>query len=86
MNLLSKRFERPLDYKSFFGIDSSDKVWGKLYDYRSHLAHGDEPDFGKRFKILQKSANAIKFLKEASKLLIKLALAEPQLISDLKQC
>lgn len=85
-SLLAKRFHRPLDYNEFFGTLDGDKVWGKLYSYRSKIAHGEAPDFTSDFKLLKSSANAINFLRESSKLLIICALNEPQLISDLKRC
>lgn len=86
MSLLRNRFQRPLDYEPFFGIRDGDKVWGKLYEYRSLVAHGEQPNFETVLKLLRSSQNAIAFLREAAKLLILQALNEPQLIADLKNC
>ena len=86
MNLLSKKVQRPLDYQSFFGIADGDKVWGNLYNYRSKIAHGDEPDFKSELKLLRNHHNAIAFLRETTKLLILQALKEPQFTYDLKKC
>jgi len=86
MSLLSKRFSQPLDYDFFFGSGDVSSIWGRLYEYRSKIAHGDDADFQKKLKLLRNPENATSFLKEAAKLLILCALREPQLISDLKQC
>jgi hypothetical protein len=86
MNLLDRQFQRRLDYKSIFGTADTDKVWAKLYAYRSKLAHGDEPDFQNELKLLKNRENSMAFLKEAAKLVLLLALREPQFITDLKKC
>ncbi len=86
MNLLSRRFQRTLDYNSFFLTSDCNKVWGKLYEYRSKIAHGDEADFQGKLKMLRSPEVVTDFLSEATKLLILLALREPQLIADLKLC
>jgi len=86
MNLLSKRVQRSLDYQSLFGITDGDKVWRTLYEYRSKLAHGDVPDFKCKLKLLGSPENALRFLKEAAKLVILYAMNEPEFVIDLKRC
>ncbi len=86
MNLLRKMFPRPMDYQNAFGVDDGDKVWSKLYDYRGKLAHGDDADFEKGLRLLKSRHNAMAFLRETAKLLLLVALREPQLIADLKRC
>lgn len=85
MVLLSKRFVRPLPYADF-GL-SPDKLWKKLYHYRSCIAHGATPDFGSGPLAPLKSPDvAHAFLTEALKLLLLDTIAEPDLIADLKEC
>ncbi len=86
MNLLIKKFQRPLVYGDYFKITDGDKVWTRLYGYRSKLAHGDTADFNNQFKDLKSPKDAMRFLNEAAKLLILYAMREPQLITDLKKC
>ena len=40
MTLLSKRYQRQLDYSGHFGANNHEQIWKKLYGYRSALAHG----------------------------------------------
>jgi hypothetical protein len=42
--LLNRRWQPALDYTSF-GQVTHDKVWSKMYAYRSAIAHGTAPDF-----------------------------------------
>ena len=39
--LLTKRFERELDYDKYFQSANEDTIWSKLYKYRSNLVHGE---------------------------------------------
>ena len=86
MTLLSKRFERPLDYDGQFGETEWEKAWKKLYAYRSALAHGSTVDFKNELKVLKDQATALNFLKEATKLTLLFAMREPELLADLKRC
>jgi len=86
MSLLSKRFERQLDYGLHFGESDNEKIWKKLYGYRSALAHGTPADFGTKFKMLKDSANVLNFVKEAVKLTLLFAMKETELLADLKKC
>jgi Apea-like HEPN len=91
MNLLSKRFERQLDYSGLFETADTDRLWGKLYGYRSKVAHGDTADFASDnkkdgFKLLKSPTNVLRFLNEVAKLLVLYAMKEPEFISDLKRC
>lgn len=84
--LLSRRFDRPLPIVEHFGNASSEKIWSALYSYRSSVAHGGVPDFDKKQKLLVSRENADKFLMIAVKSLIRHALREPDLYSDLRAC
>lgn len=84
--LLNNRWTPPLDY-SHFGATKPDTVWAKMYAYRSCLAHGDTPDFQVgELGALGSPNSAMDLLKSAVKAVIRLALSEPQLIADLKNC
>jgi hypothetical protein len=85
MVLLSRRFCRPLPY-SEFGCEPP-KLWKKLYEYRSCIAHGTTPDFKSgALKVLGNREAIHCFVTEALKLLLLQILTEPQLILDLKEC
>jgi hypothetical protein len=86
MVLLSKKFQRLLDYDSHFGQLEKDKVWKLLYGYRSALAHGIHADFKSEFKSLKDISNVLSFLKESVKLTLLLAMKDPEFITDLKKC
>jgi hypothetical protein len=86
MVLLSKKFQRRLDYDSHFGQLEKDKVWKLLYGYRSALAHGKHADFKSEFKSLKDISNVLSFLKESVKLTLLLAMKDPDFLTDLKKC
>jgi Apea-like HEPN len=85
--LLDRRFfDTPLDYSPFGQNTKPDTVWRKLYNYRSHLAHGNSAKFEEGLQILKDSETVLSFLRNAAKTLIRSALHEPQLYKDLKEC
>lgn len=87
MCLLSKRFQRELQYDSFFpNIPEPEKAWRKLYLYRSLLAHGGDIDFQQKFSTLISTDNIRSFLVETIKLLILYALEEPEFLADFQKC
>ena len=91
MNLINNRLETPIVVSNFFnGPDSLDlgTVIGKIYNYRSSIAHGDFLDFEKKLKIFEKVTyyDVLMFLRIILKQTILFALKEPQLITDLKRC
>lgn len=87
MCLLSKRFQRELQYDLFFpSIPEPETVWRKLYLYRSWLAHGEYIDFQQRFSPLISTDNIRSFLVETIKLLILYALKESEFLADLQNC
>ncbi len=65
---------------------SEQKIWQKLYSYRSCLAHGKIPNFNKEFQILVDNRSILTFLKENIKELFKIALNDPEFVTDLKKC
>jgi Apea-like HEPN len=85
--LLSRRFDRPLEFASFFHSTDEKKIWSALYKYRSALAHGGISNFQhKELKPLKDANNAKAFLKEVVKALLRHSLKEPQLFKDLRGC
>lgn len=84
--LLSRRFDKPIDYNNFFDTAREDTVWKTLYDYRSNLAHGEESDFNGTLKLLKDQSTAKDFLRTTTKALLRHALIEPQLYMDLREC
>lgn len=85
MALLNSRFDCPLDSAAPGGT-SLDTLWSKLYHYRSCIAHGGTPDFGGSLQVLGSPKVARRFLDCAAKTLLRHALREPQLITDLRAC
>jgi hypothetical protein len=85
VSLLDHRWQSPIEYSSFAG-EKSEKIWKKMYDYRSVLAHGGAPAFDDELQILKNHDNALKLLKQTVKAVIRQALVEPQLLADLRDC
>jgi hypothetical protein len=83
MPLLSKRFQRTLDYHRYFGDTPEASIWAKLYGYRSKLVHGEDSRIDGSLKNQQ---TVVDFLNESVKLLLLLSLREPILLMDLKEC
>lgn len=84
--LLNNRFDTPIDYTKFFGSTSPETVWTKLYAYRSAVAHGALPDFKGELRALSTADNALLFIKEATRSILRHALDEPRLVRDLHDC
>lgn len=82
--LLQPRLRRPLDYSVFGKEASAATVWKKLYAFRSNIAHGDVPDFGKELSLLKSAADATAFLADATARILRHALDEPVLFDSLK--
>ena len=86
MPLVRKRFQRPIDHSSFFDGINEDKVWGKLYAFRSNIVHGESADISRNLLTLKDRKTVISFLREIVKLLLIQSLLEPVLLTDLKEC
>lgn len=85
MNLLNSRFPRPLDTSVFQAIGFI-KLWEKLYELRSCIAHGSDPDFASKLAVLKNYQIATDFIDTAARAVLRYSLAEPQLILDLQEC
>lgn len=85
--LLRKRFDRTINYSEYFDCSGNEEtIWKKLYSYRSCLAHGSEPDFTNKLRLLKDKKTVCSFVQEVLKLIIIISLREPELISDLRNC
>lgn len=72
-----------------FGSTSSDKVIGKLYNYRSAIAHGGDPDsqldiFKHKWPAPRTALELHRFARTLTRRLLVAALREPRLVTDLK--
>ena len=83
MILVGNRSGR-IDYTKYFGSLGPDKAWTKLYDYRSAIAHGAKADFTGKHEALKSAANALSFVRHATRELLRFSLKEPALVHDLK--
>jgi hypothetical protein len=86
MTLLGKRFGVPLDYTPFGGLSGPEKVWKKIYAYRSAIAHGDKLDFAGELQALQSHQTVLQFVKTAVRRLLGFSVRNPSLVADLKKC
>ena len=86
MPLLTKRFQRPLSINEYFEPASDTSLWKRLYEYRSKLVHGEDSKIDGNLRLLRDRETIVSFLTEAVKLLLLLALREPVLLTDLKNC
>jgi hypothetical protein len=81
--LLERRFADPLNYGEFRPA-KNEKVWSLLYAFRSRVAHGAPIDFSRGLKVLGNPQTATKFLRQATKQLLRCALLDPELVLDLR--
>jgi hypothetical protein len=85
LTLLERRLLYPIDY-SGFSAEKHERIWAKMYDYRSKVAHGGKPNFTNEHKLLKSHECALNLVRETAKAVITQALREPQLILDLREC
>jgi hypothetical protein len=86
MQLLERRVPYVADRSHFDPQLSGRRLWEKLYAIRSNLAHGQSPDFGTTFASLKGLSHVEEFLRESVRSTLRLALREPDLVRDLKNC
>ncbi|MGD1277857.1 MAG: hypothetical protein ABR964_11630 [Tepidisphaeraceae bacterium] len=83
--LLEKRMAMKLDY-SVFRNPTPQEIWQALYSYRSTIAHGDDANFAlAELRILVNRGRVEQFLTQALKSLIRHAMREPELVTDLQK-
>ena len=73
---------RALDYSRFGGA-SHEKIWTKMYGYRSAIAQGRKPDFKTQLALLKTADAANDLVRDTVQKTIRHAYAEPQLVADL---
>lgn len=87
MKLLNNRFEKEIDTDAYFQKGTNfDTIWGKIYDYRSDIAHGNAKKFGKEYQALKDRFAVDDYLNQVSRAVLKQCIIEPQLMVDLKDC
>ena len=84
--LVRKRFARPLEHAPYFGEIQEEKLWSKLYAYRSKIVHGEHATLEGDLQVLRDRKTVVDFLREATKLLLIESIREPVLMTDLKKC
>lgn len=82
--LLNNRWPDRIDYTAFGA--PGDKVWSKMYEYRSLIAHGNTPKIEGKLQLLGNHERALQLVKETVKSTIRYALEGPQLLVDLREC
>jgi hypothetical protein len=85
MNLVGRRCSPPIVFDEHFRSPPKD-IWKRLYDYRSDVAHGSEPDFSRALACLEGQEPIERFLRVVTRRLLRYALTEPDLVGDLKAC
>ena len=84
--LLNNQWPDSLDYTPFAGIPP-DKLWTRMYSYRSAIAHGDEPNLSSgELTVLKNHETALRLLVNTVKAVMRYALDEPLLLRDLRDC
>jgi hypothetical protein len=86
IKLLSHRFDEPLNTSELFGNIKSEKLWSKLYAFRSKVAHGDVPKFNGELSVLKNKDTVMEFIEIVCKQLLIQSLKEPELFQDLRAC
>lgn len=82
--LLSHRMTRPLPFADLEPDATTSTLISRLYEYRSAIAHGAEPEFKGKLRVLGSRERVGAFLETATRRLLRQAVLEPQLVTDLK--
>jgi hypothetical protein len=86
MILVGRRAKLQLPYALFGDDVKPETLWTRIYEYRSAVAHGVTPDFGKRLSMLKNQSVARDFICQATVTVMRQMLEEPELIADLRMC
>jgi hypothetical protein len=84
--LLQKRYARPVTPDQYFLSSTEEKIWKKLYGYRSSIAHGSIANFNAEYQVLRDHSTVVRFLRDNVKELIIFALRNSEFLSDLRRC
>lgn len=89
LTLFNNRLPIPIDLGKYFPSDKSLEmrtVVGKLYNYRSDIAHGNSSNFSKELAVLESHDAVCEFLHTLIRHLLLQAIREPSLVRDIKSC
>lgn len=76
----------PIDPSTFFAGIDHDKLWKKLYNYRSQIAHTSKRHLSADHKALKSAQSITDFVEAKTKELLILALKKPSFLRHLKSC
>ena len=82
--LLRKRYKDQLDHENIFPGMNEEKLWTRIYSYRSKIVHGEDSKLSGDLQALGGQRAVVDFLRETIKRLLRLALSEPQFMTDIK--
>ena len=86
MLLIGRRSQLKLPYERFGPDCNPETLWTKIYAYRSAVAHGVPIDFKGKFQMLGSAKQALDFIRDSTAAIMRHALDEPELVSDLRAC
>lgn len=90
LTLINNFSKNSIDIHSFFKLEKAitfEKIIGKIYDYRSRIAHGGKHDLGGDLQLLKSNYKMIRpFLNSMLKQVLVEAMKNPKLIANLKEC
>ena len=86
MLLLGRRCQLTLPFDRFGPDCKPETLWKKLYAHRSAVAHGVPIDFNGKFQMLGNASQALAFIRDSTVAVMRHALGEPELVSDLRAC
>jgi len=86
LQLILRRVIGAPDGSTMFGGMKYEKLWSKLYCFRSDIAHGNNYDFVKDYSALDSITRVNLYLDGVVAALIRLAIDEPVLVEDLRVC
>lgn len=86
MLLLGRRSYLKIPYERFGADCKPERLWTKLYAYRSAVAHGVPADFAGDFQMLRSAKQALDFIRESTAAVMRQTLEEPGLVYDLRAC
>jgi hypothetical protein len=86
LKLILRRVANPPDGSLIFGGITYDKLWSKLYGFRSDIAHGNVYEFPKDYPMLKSIGLVNDYLDTVLAAVIRLAIDEPELVEDLRLC
>ncbi len=78
--------DSPIDSSTYFPVIGHDKLWKKLYAYRSQIAHTSQRSLSSEFQALRSAQCITDFVEANTKELMILALKKPSFLRYLRAC